>query len=40
MDRIARPKLLPDVAFRPDFDVIRSQLPDLENWRPLTGAWT
>ena len=39
MDRIARPRLLRDVVFRPDLEVIRSQLPDLENWRPLTGAW-
>jgi len=39
MDRIARPRLLRDIAFRPDLEVIRAQLPDLERWRPLTGAW-
>jgi predicted DNA-binding transcriptional regulator YafY len=40
MDRIARPRLLPDVVFRPDLQVIRAQLPDLERWRPLSGAWS
>jgi predicted DNA-binding transcriptional regulator YafY len=40
MDRIARPRLLPDVRFRPDMKVIQTQLPDLERWRPLTGRWT
>jgi predicted DNA-binding transcriptional regulator YafY len=40
MDRIARPRLLKDVTFRPDEGVIRTQLPDLERWRPLTGRWS
>jgi predicted DNA-binding transcriptional regulator YafY len=40
MDRIARPRLLPDVVFRPDLRVIQVQLPDLDRWRPLTGRWT
>jgi predicted DNA-binding transcriptional regulator YafY len=40
MDRIARPRLLREVAFRPDERVIRTQLPDLERWQPLTGRWT
>lgn len=40
MDRIARPRLLPNVVFRPDMAVIQAQLPDLERWRPLTGRWT
>lgn len=40
MDRIARPRLLPDVVFRPDVRVIQAQLHDLEHWRPLTGRWT
>ncbi len=40
MDRIARPRLLEDVVFRPDLRVIQSQLPDLDRWRPLTGKWT
>jgi len=39
MDRIARPRILPDVVFRPDLQVIQAQLPDLEGWRPLTGRW-
>jgi predicted DNA-binding transcriptional regulator YafY len=40
MDRIARPRLLPDVTFRPDMQVIQAQLPDLDRWRPLSGAWS
>lgn len=40
MDRIARPRILPEVVFRPDVDVIQAQLPDSERWRPLTGGWT
>jgi predicted DNA-binding transcriptional regulator YafY len=40
MDRIARPRLLPEIAFRPDIRVVQAQLPDLERWRPLTGKWT
>lgn len=39
MDRIARPRLLPDIVFRPDLQVIRAQLPDLDRWRPLSGTW-
>ncbi|MFO0551886.1 MAG: WYL domain-containing protein [Polyangiaceae bacterium] len=39
MDRIASPRLLRDIAFRPDMAVIQAQLPDLERWRPLTGRW-
>jgi predicted DNA-binding transcriptional regulator YafY len=39
MDRIARPRILEDLAFRPDPTVIQAQLPDLERWRPLTGRW-
>ena len=40
MDRMARPRLLPDAVFRPDILLIQAQLPDLEQWRPLTGPWT
>jgi predicted DNA-binding transcriptional regulator YafY len=40
MDRIARPRMLPDIVFRPDLQVIQAQIPDLERWRPLTGRWT
>lgn len=39
MDRIARPRLLPDVRFEPDVCVIQAQVPDLERWKPLTGRW-
>jgi predicted DNA-binding transcriptional regulator YafY len=39
MDRIARPRLLKDIAFRPDAGVIRAQLPDVEQWPPLSGRW-
>jgi predicted DNA-binding transcriptional regulator YafY len=39
MDRIARPKLLRSVSFRPDLRLIQSQFPDLEHWRPLMGRW-
>lgn len=39
MDRIARPRVLNDVVFRPNLAVIQAQLPDLECWRPLTGRW-
>jgi len=39
MDRIARPRLLPDTVFRPDLQVNREQLFDLDRWRPLTGRW-
>lgn len=40
MDRISRPRILEDVTFRPDIDVIRAQLLDLDRWRPLTGRWS
>jgi predicted DNA-binding transcriptional regulator YafY len=40
MDRIARPRIRKDISFRPDMAVIRSQLPDIEGWHPLTGHWT
>lgn len=39
MDRIARPRILKELAFRPDTAVIQAQLADLERWRPLTGRW-
>jgi len=40
MDRISRPRILIDIAFRPDRTVIEVQLPDRERWRPLIGRWT
>jgi predicted DNA-binding transcriptional regulator YafY len=39
MDRIARPRIIEDIVFRPDAAVIQTQLPDLERWRPLTARW-
>jgi predicted DNA-binding transcriptional regulator YafY len=40
MDRISRPRLVRQVAFRPDLQVIRSQLPESDRWRPLSGSWS
>lgn len=40
MDRIARPRILHELTFRPDTAVIQAQLYDLERWRPLTGRWS
>ena len=37
MDRIARPRLLPEVTFRPDLRLIRQQLPDEASWRALSS---
>lgn len=39
MDRIARPRILRELAFSPDISVIQAQLPGLDAWRPLTGRW-
>jgi predicted DNA-binding transcriptional regulator YafY len=39
MDRIARPRILPEVTFRPDLQILEAQLPEIEAWRPLTGRW-
>lgn len=36
MDRIARPTLLRDIAFRPDPAIIQAQLLDGQGWEPLT----
>lgn len=40
MDRIARPRILRELVFRPDVEIIKALLPDLERWHPLTGRWT
>ncbi len=40
MDRVARPRILPEIVFRPDLQLIQAQFPDLDRWRPLTGRWT
>jgi predicted DNA-binding transcriptional regulator YafY len=37
MDRIARPRVLREVAFRPDLAIVRALLPDVERWQPLAG---
>src|SRR5260221_7221910 len=37
MDRIARPRLLAEIRFRPDVAMIEAQLPDARRWRPLTA---
>lgn len=39
MDRVARPRILTWVVFRPDVRVIRDQLPDAAGFQPLTGRW-
>jgi predicted DNA-binding transcriptional regulator YafY len=39
MDRISRPRIRKDIAFRADMAVVRTQVPDLEGWYPLTGRW-
>jgi predicted DNA-binding transcriptional regulator YafY len=40
MDRISRPRLVPEIVFRPDLAVVRGQLPDIDRWKPLTGRWS
>ena len=40
MDRIARPRLLRELTFRPDLRAVQVQIPDLERWRPLIGRWS
>jgi predicted DNA-binding transcriptional regulator YafY len=40
MDRVSRPRILPEIVFRPDAQLIREQFPDPVRWRPLTGRWT
>lgn len=37
MDRIARPRVLPEISFRPDLAIVRALLPDVERWQPLAG---
>lgn len=38
MDRISRPRVVPSVAFQPDLDVVRAQVPQGSEWRPLLGS--
>ena len=35
MDRIARPRLMPELEFRPSLDVVSALLPEDIRWRPL-----
>lgn len=37
MDRISRPRLLGELQFKPDADVIWALLPEACQWRPLLG---
>lgn len=37
MDRVSRPRLLDDVVFRPDVELVLGQLPDQVRFRPLVG---
>lgn len=39
VDRISRPRIVRDIVFKPDVDVVRAQLPPSDRWRPLTGRW-
>lgn len=36
MDRVSRPRLLAELTFRPDLALIQAQLPEGDEWRPLT----
>jgi len=38
MDRISRPRALPEVRFQPDLSVLEAQLPAGVAWQPLVGA--
>jgi hypothetical protein len=38
MDRIERPRSLPEIVFRPDVRILEAQLSDHDRWRPLTGS--
>jgi hypothetical protein len=37
MDRITRPRLLPQTRFQPDARLVQALVPDAERWRPLAG---
>jgi predicted DNA-binding transcriptional regulator YafY len=36
MDRVSRPRLLPEIEFVPDVALVRAQVPDSSDWRLLT----
>lgn len=39
MDRIAHPRVLSAIRFRPDPQLLRTMFSDVAHWRPLTGRW-
>lgn len=40
MDRVSRPRLLQEISFRPDIELVLGQLPNRELFRPLVGRQT
>lgn len=38
MDRISRPRIVQTIAFQPDADIVRAQVPQGKEWRPLVGS--
>ena len=38
MDRISHPRIVPTIVFQPDVDVLRAQVPQGREWRPLVGS--
>jgi predicted DNA-binding transcriptional regulator YafY len=36
MDRISRPRILRGMTFQPDLDIVRAQVPQRKEWRPLS----
>jgi predicted DNA-binding transcriptional regulator YafY len=37
MDRISRPRILRGMTFQPDLDIVKAQVPQRREWRPLVG---
>ncbi len=38
MDRVSRPRLLADVQFKPDLELVLAQIPNRERWRQLSPS--
>jgi predicted DNA-binding transcriptional regulator YafY len=38
MDRISHPRIVPTMAFQPDVEIVRAQVPQGSDWRPLVGS--
>jgi hypothetical protein len=38
MDRISHPRIVQTIAFQADVDVVRAQVPEGREWRPLVGS--